>query len=391
MKKIKAVVGSNFGDEGKGLMTDYFCSEAVSNKESCVVVCSNGGAQRGHTVVTPSGIRHVFHHFGSGSLAGADTYLPEEFILNPMIFRKEWEELVALGCVPKVFVHPNCMWSTPWDMMTNQIIEDSRGNERHGSVGVGIWETIDRYNNCKNLISLSDFYKKSITDKIEYLGNITLYFAEKMRDGGLIEVLKEWYDVFMSKGLLINFIEDIKFMIEHVSIASTGILQSYDTIVFENGQGLLLDQSREEYGDNTTPSNTGILNVANIVRGLFWEADVEVCYVTRTYMTRHGAGRFDEECDYREINLSLYDKTNVPNPYQGALRYGKMNVEKLIKRIDGDFISLDSDCIDCCRWRKSIAVTHVNEYDGIDAEDLSWDFDRIYLSDSEDRNSVKMV
>ena len=62
MKNVKVVIGANFGDEGKGLMTDYFAAQAVENKESCLVVLHNGGAQRGHTVVTPEGYRHVFHH-----------------------------------------------------------------------------------------------------------------------------------------------------------------------------------------------------------------------------------------------------------------------------------------------------------------------------------------
>ena len=64
MKDIKIVIGANFGDEGKGLMTDYF-----SSNPNTIVVCSNGGAQRGHTVFeSTTGTRHVFHHFGSGTL-----------------------------------------------------------------------------------------------------------------------------------------------------------------------------------------------------------------------------------------------------------------------------------------------------------------------------------
>ena len=85
MKKVKAVIGANWGDEGKGLMTDFFCYEAFRNGDSCINVCTNGGAQRGHTVVTPSGVRHVFHHFGSGTFAHADTYLPKEYILDAAI------------------------------------------------------------------------------------------------------------------------------------------------------------------------------------------------------------------------------------------------------------------------------------------------------------------
>ena len=69
MKNVKIVIGASFGDEGKGLMTDYFASEAAKRRENCLVICSNGGAQRGHTVTTPDGRRHVFHHFGSGVYA----------------------------------------------------------------------------------------------------------------------------------------------------------------------------------------------------------------------------------------------------------------------------------------------------------------------------------
>ena len=93
MKDIKIVIGANFGDEGKGKLTDYY----TKNADNCIVVCSNGGAQRGHTVLKSDGTRHVFHHFGSGTLNGADTYLPEDFILNPLVFREEWEELKKKG------------------------------------------------------------------------------------------------------------------------------------------------------------------------------------------------------------------------------------------------------------------------------------------------------
>ena len=55
MAEIKIVYGTNFGDEGKGLMTDYFCHNAIQAGNKVLVVLSNGGSQRGHTVVTPEG------------------------------------------------------------------------------------------------------------------------------------------------------------------------------------------------------------------------------------------------------------------------------------------------------------------------------------------------
>ena len=91
MKDIKIVIGANYGDEGKGLMTDYFAHKSISSGNKTIVVCSNGGAQRGHTVRTPENYKHVFHHFGSGTLVGAYTYLPNQFIVNPMLFYKEYK------------------------------------------------------------------------------------------------------------------------------------------------------------------------------------------------------------------------------------------------------------------------------------------------------------
>ena len=92
MKKAYAVIGANFGDEGKGLMTDLFCR----TDSSVINIRSNGGAQAGHTVCTSDGKRHIFSHIGSGSFAGADTYLSEFFILNPMLFSREQREFVQL-------------------------------------------------------------------------------------------------------------------------------------------------------------------------------------------------------------------------------------------------------------------------------------------------------
>ena len=52
-KQIKVVIGANFGDEGKGLITDYFCKR-LSENGSVLNIRFNGGAQAGHTVVVPT-------------------------------------------------------------------------------------------------------------------------------------------------------------------------------------------------------------------------------------------------------------------------------------------------------------------------------------------------
>ena len=85
MNDVYAVIGKNYGDEGKGLTVDHLCT----GDEKPLVIRHNGGAQSGHTVET-DGKRFVFHQLSSGSFHGADTfwagtYLPDLYKLQEEI------------------------------------------------------------------------------------------------------------------------------------------------------------------------------------------------------------------------------------------------------------------------------------------------------------------
>ncbi|MCR5148538.1 MAG: adenylosuccinate synthetase [Eubacterium sp.] len=412
MQDIKIVIGGNFGDEGKGLMTDYFTKEARTNGRSALVVCSNGGAQRGHTVTTSSGIRHVFHHFGSGTFEGADTWLPRFFIVNPMLFMNEYEGLQEKGVSfdkIKIYMDPECPVTTPFDMIANQVIEEHRGRSRHGSCGMGIWETILR--DGKLLGEMSLMTDAELKDYLA--GSCKNRMASRFEQLGISEIPENWRDIIEDEGLVRNYIADFRQMCRLSGLRGVSVMKEYDTIIFEAGQGLLLDRCRKEFGCHTTPSNTGFRNPAELIREYYhylfsrgmtsadetsrnivtgsnteWnmadgddvrntasvcetgrnisniteedKLQVEVCYVTRTYLTRHGAGPFPEECSKDEINPTMVDMTNVPNPHQGTLRYGKLDAKDFIRRIVNDF---DSDRLpERFETKRTVAVTHVNEY-----------------------------
>ena len=151
MKQVDVVIGLNYGDEGKGAAVDWLCHGAVSGDRNCgdyyeagsaAVVRFNGGAQAGHTVVTPDGRRHVFSQFGSGTFAGCPTILSRFMMVNPIMFWKERKELLGkVDKLPPVYVDPRAYVTTPYDVFINQELERSRGNDRHGSCGMGIGET----------------------------------------------------------------------------------------------------------------------------------------------------------------------------------------------------------------------------------------------------------
>lgn len=387
-KNIKVVIGANFGDEGKGLMVDYFCHQAITNGKNCIAVCHNGGAQRGHTVDTPDGLRHVFHHSGSGTFAGADTYLSEKFIINPILFRQEWEILNGFGYEPKVYLNPLCRVTTPFDMIVNQILEESRSDRKHGSCGMGIFETVKRYEESCNYPAqvLLANYGMENRRSIEAVRHT---YLPKRFNELMIYPNREWEEIINSDGLIEQFIEDLEFMASHVTVCGdANAFEKYQDIVFEGGQGLLLDQNNSEYFPHLTPSNTGLKNPEEMILRLFPDSEVEVCYVTRSYLTRHGSGRLDNECRKEEINPNMEDLTNVPNPHQGTLRYGKMNVSGLINRIQKDFSSRKD-------WKISLSITHGNEVSGIfesvdsfETNELKRQFDSIYRSFGKTRNEI---
>ena len=103
--KVKVVIGSNYGDEGKGLATHYFSSQGGKTLN----VLFNGGCQRGHTVEykEDDGLttvfdpkRYIFHHFGSGICDKADTYFDQDFMVNPALFVWEYDNLISYHYLP---------------------------------------------------------------------------------------------------------------------------------------------------------------------------------------------------------------------------------------------------------------------------------------------------
>ena len=386
MKTVKIVIGSGFGDEGKGYMTDYFANEAKEQNKSCLVVCHNGGSQKGHTVISPSGLRHIFHHFGSGNIAGADTYISKDFIVNPIIFNKEYEDLKRKGIVTKTFIHKDCLVTTPFDMMINQIVEEYRNENRHGSCGLGINETIVR--NLKMNKRIFELSKLSFIDIASFLDDVAEYVPIRLHELGVDSISTKWLDILSKRyNIIANYMYDLYEMLKRGEFVDDSIFDKYEYVIFEGAQGLLLDQNNMEYFPHLTPSNTGITNPVNMIKDKN-VTDIEACYATRTYMTRHGAGRFDSECSKNEINPNMVDLTNVPNEFQGTLRYGKLDLNDLKNRIEKDFDSNRNGL----NIKKSLAITHINEY-GIDEEKVRETFDgyKLYLSDGMTRNSVKVM
>lgn len=347
MTTAKIVIGANYGDEGKGTVVAHYTRAATV---SSLNILTNGGAQRAHSIITKDG-SFTFQHFGSGTAFNADNYFSQFFILNPMQFINEYNDLHSRIVVPSIYRHPQCMWTTPFDQMFNLSIEEQRGKNRHGSCGMGIWETILRYKSTIT-ISFDAFINLEKADKIKYLLNIKKYFEN--RNVELPTILR---DPWNSDFLIEHFISDCEFLYSHTIVANLSELKKkYEHFIFENGQGLLLNDDPKNV--HTTPSNTGLDDSVILLNELEIKPEnVSVHYVTRPYMTRHGNGSFNAECDKRRISSSiLEDRTNHYNKMQGNFRYGELNIQSLTSRVNADFVKLNGA-------KKFLEVTHCDEMD----------------------------
>lgn len=314
MTQATVVIGAGYGDEGKGRVVDFICGQNDPSKT--IVVRFNGGAQASHTVVR-NGIRHAYSHFGSGTTYGCVTYLAEKFILNPFVFRDEYNQLQSKGITPKVYVNPKCIVTTIFDMLANQFVEIQRGENRHGSCGLGINNTVNRNLSNKGF-TLEDLH--IVNGNLEYFVKQSLEYYPK-------EIQDSIYDENMMKA----FVKDFEFMMDHIILDYGKITLKYDYVVFEGAQGLQLDEDSRNF-PHVTRSKTGLAYIKETLKNF---RTVEVIYVTRAYQTKHGAGPFEYEQDLSEW-FDIVDKTNVFNPFQHGIRYAPIDIFKLFKAITGD-------------------------------------------------------
>ncbi len=339
IKNISIILGLGFGDEGKGLFTDYLCEK--SNKKA-IVVRFNGGHQAGHTVWTKDNKSHVFSNFGAGTLQNVPTYWSQycTFFVNGVL--KEWQhiEYTFSETINKnqtfLFVDKMCPVTTHYDILSNRVTENDRNTARHGSCGVGFGATVARHTLTPIKLYAQDLLFEDICRR--KLQMIRKYYASKIKDFEEFEHDEEdnrFLENCEKLKILINK-NIIKFVNEKEFLGNE-IQNNYDEMIFEGAQGILLDM---DFGffPNVTRSNTTSKNALELIEKYFSESldKTQVYYITRCYQTRHGAGTMANEIEESENTskniLALQNnehETNQTHDYQGHFRKGFLNVDWL--------------------------------------------------------------
>ena len=352
--KVKVVTGANAGDEGKGMVAFSLAKEAISHNEKVLSILYNGGVQRGHTA---NG--QVVHCTGTGDLAGGTTYYDEHFVVDP----------IALWLTEtKVFIHPNCRVVVPCDVIRNREKEIARGLLKHGSCGMGIFECVkrNRYDHLKlRAADLKDNF--SLYSKVEHLRNALTHGTD---------------DIVYNTD---NFMRAADYVVRNCPIVELNqIASDYDTLIFEGGQGLLLDQSNGKDFPHLTPSSVGSYNIHRTINNLGADS-TDIFYVSRSYMTRHGVGPMDAECAKDDINPDIVDATNIRNDWQDELRFGYIDTDKLFRRVKGDYRRYNNAKLNMVftqlNYTGGRIATGKDKFDEIVVPDF---VDGLYLSDQKD-------
>jgi len=236
-----------------------------------------------------------------------------------------------------------------------------RGEDRHGSCGCGVWETIERNKKSDEPLTLQKLREFSRSTYFLYMKAIReQYLPRRIKEYDM--TIPEKDSIFLFDwGADIDkvFMDDVNFFLDHVKLAEDDILPRYDHLVFENGQGLGLDPDYAEDKHHATPCSTGLKEPARLLADLETKTGskipTEVCYVMRTYETRHGAGPMWKESSREELGIPA-DQTNVDNPWQGSLRYGELSIASTLIAVQSDLRCHSSE-----NMTSNFAVTHMDE------------------------------
>lgn len=310
----RIVVGLGFGDEAKGATVDHLCASGRDGGERVgAVVRFSGGAQAAHNVVA-GGVQHTFRQFGSGTLAGVETYLARSTLVSPEALAVEAESLAALG-IPDplglVSVSPDALVVTPVHRAANRAREDQRGDDRHGSCGLGIGET-QAYALERGDLALR--VRDCLSPEVvrSKLVELTAFYAPLLEGSA--------HDVPSVREMAVDLLEFARAVATAPDAAYLRAAATRGSLVFEGSQGVLLDEWRGFHPHTTWSTTTpqvaqALLAEAGLTRGEVWGA-------TRAYATRHGAGPFPTE----DPSLAVAEPHNGFGEYQGGWRVGHLDL-----------------------------------------------------------------
>jgi len=284
MTKNVVVVGTQWGDEGKGKIVDWLTEKVAG------VVRFQGGHNAGHTLVV-NGKKTILRLIPSGMLHPHVTcYIGNGVVLSPEALLKEIDELTAAGLnvIERLRISEACPLILPYHVALDQAREIQKGDAKVGTTGRGIGPCYED-KVARRAIRVSD-----------------LMFPQRFKDK-LVEVL-DYHNFVLTKYLnaapvsvesvfepTLKMAERLKPMIADVSAELHQLMARGEQLLFEGAQAALLDVDHGTYPFVT--SSNCLAGQASAGAGVGPNALHYVLGITKAYATRVGSGPFPTELD----------------------------------------------------------------------------------------------
>ena len=278
---VKAVVGANWGDEGKGKITDMLA------KEADIIVRFQGGANAGHTIVNDYG-KFALHTLPSGVFYGHTTsVIGNGVALNIPVLMKEIQSIVERGVPkPKILVSDRAQMVMPYHILFDQYEEERLGGKSFGSTKSGIAPFYsDKY--AKIGFQVSELFDEELLKekvvRIAETKNVLLehlYHKPLINPDELLETLHEYRDT------IAPYVCDVS---SYLDLA----IKEGKTILLEGQLGTLKDPDHGIYPMVTSSSTLAAYGA--IGAGIPPYEIKQIVTVCKAYSSAVGAGAFVSE------------------------------------------------------------------------------------------------
>ena len=278
---VKAVVGANWGDEGKGKITDMLA------KEADIIVRFQGGANAGHTIVNDYG-KFALHTLPSGVFYGHTTsVIGNGVALNIPVLMKEIQSIVERGVPkPKILVSDRAQMVMPYHILFDQYEEERLGGKSFGSTKSGIAPFYsDKY--AKIGFQVSELFDEELLKekvvRIAETKNVLLehlYHKPLINPDELLETLHEYRDT------IAPYVCDVSSYLDQA-------IKEGKTILLEGQLGTLKDPDHVIYPMVTSSSTLAAYGA--IGAGIPPYEIKQIVTVCKAYSSAVGAGAFVSE------------------------------------------------------------------------------------------------
>ncbi len=274
------LVGAQWGDEGKGKMTDFLAAQAD------IVVRYQGGANAGHTIVI-SGVEHKLNLIPSGILAGKMSVIAHGMMVDPRLLIDELERMEAAGCNASLLrISDAAHLIMPYHKILDVEEERLRGVNSLGTTGRGIGPA-SRDKAARWGIRVSDLLRpESFVEKVH---------VQLRRVNPLLEKIYG-VDPLDPEAISREYLEYAEHLRPHVCDTILLLNRSMEqgaSVLFEGAQGTMLDldMGTYPYVTSSNPTSGGVCTGTGVPPKRL----SQVIGIAKAYTTRVGDGPFPTE------------------------------------------------------------------------------------------------